>query len=770
MIRRRDFTIRTGSKRPAQPTCRRLHLRDWRARRTRRNITGRLWQTELPTRLRRRLKETGLGSGTDGVKFDVLVVDHAANVPRRTRPQFLSRQRLRWMRGRWQAAYAERGRLSRGRYTQSSKNMKRLAWNSLLLLMVTTWPTAAQNWDASGNGLLRGMYYFRQVMWLGGYNSTNALQDAIAVYGNIVFGGDGTYTLTAQAADAAEDTVTSITCNGTYTIAASGYGYMSTPLQFVYSQFAGDEIKLLVSPSKVIAGSTTENDTGYNDLFLAAPVPSSSPSLQGTFSVIGVDIPALTFDLTHTRAYSFTMTGTSSTITTSALTGALGLNATAMTQPGFSGVKYSVSAGAASVTFGNELTATNLDSNLMSGAKYFYFSPDGSFFFGGGLEDTDFIVGVLQGSGGSFAAQIPYYTGGLFQDDSQSTSCNCAWLNSTYGGYEVLSDTNNGEILAHQRDNVVGPPRGSFREDYTYSDLLSVSGSTYADFSDEYFFSSGGTFAIGFANVISGFLGIEVLMEGPSYASAATSAPYIYPTGIVNAGSSVPFTAEFVPGEFISIFGANLATTTASDATLPTGLGGVQVLVNGSPTAVRYVSPGQVNAVIPLSIDSGIASIQVVNSLGQSNIVSNYVGVTQPGVFNSATSAPSVFHGNNTIVSPTDPAMVGEELAVYLTGLGTLDSSGNAIDLSNISVDFSGVTGTIDYAGIEPGTPVTIGAGYQMNVRVPNGTSSGLNSLGIQGLGSYNGEAVVCVTSCAESSILNVVRSRRAKVYSVHRK
>jgi uncharacterized protein (TIGR03437 family) len=642
------------------------------------------------------------------------------------------------------------------------QNMKRLAWSSLLLFMVAAWPAAAQSWDASGNGLLNGTYYFRQVMWLGGYNSANDLQEAIAVYGNIVFGGNGTYTLTAKAADAAENTVTPITGSGTYTIAASGYGHMSTPLQFVYSQFEGDEINVLVSPSKVVAGSTTDNNTGYNDLFLAAPAPTSTPSLQGTFSVIGVDIPAPTLDLIHTRAYSFTMTGTSSTVTTTALTGALGLNTTAMTQAAFSGVNYSVSAGAAAVTFGNEPTTANLDSNLMSGTKYFYFSPDGNFFFGGDPEDTDFIVGVRQGSSGSFAAQIPYYTSGLFQDDSQFSICDCAWLNSTYGGYDVLTDANHGKFLAHQRDNAVGPPSGSFVADSTYSELLNVSGSTYSDFYYKYFFGPGGTFAIGFAKGSSGFLGIEVLMEGPNYTSAPTSAPYIYPTGIVNAGSSIPFTAEFAPGEFISIFGANLATTTASDPALPTGLGGVQVLVNGAPTAVRYVSPGQVNAVIPLGIDTGIASIQVVNSLGTSNTVSNYMGETQPGIFTSATSTPAVFHGNNTIVSASNPAVAGEELVVYLTGLGTLDSSGNATNLSYMSVAFAGVTGTIDYAGIEPGTPLAVGAGYQMNVTVPSGTSSGLNYLDIGGLASYNSEALICVTSCADASLRSRVRSRRA--------
>jgi uncharacterized protein (TIGR03437 family) len=631
--------------------------------------------------------------------------------------------------------------------------------------MAATWPAAAQSWDTSGNGLLNGTYYFRQVMWLGGYNSANALKEAIAVYGNIVFGGNGTYTLTAKAADAAENTVTSITGGGTYSMGASGYGYMSTPLQFVDSQFEGDQINLLVSPSKVVVGNTTDNNNGYNDLFVAAPAPTSTPSLQGTFSVIGVGLPALTLDLLHTRAYSFTMTGTGSTVTTTALNGAIGLNITAMTQPAFSGVKYSVNVGAAAVSFGNELTTTNLDSNLMSGTKYLYFSPDGNFFFGGDSEDTDFIVGVRQGSGGFFAAQIPYYTGSFFQDDSQFSNCGCGWLNSLYGAYDALTAANDGAILVHQRDNAVGPPRGSFVAESTYSDLPSLSGGTYTDFYYEYFFGPGGTFAIGFANVNSGFLGIQVLMEGPNYTSAPTSAPYIYPTGIVNAGASVPFTAEFAPGEFISIFGANLATTTATDPTLPTSLDGVQVLVNGAPTAVRSVSPGQINAVIPLGIDTGIASIQVVNSLGTSNTVSNYVGITQPGIFNSATSAPAVFHANNTIVSASNPAAVGEELAIYLTGLGTLDSSGNVTNLSYVSVDFSGVTGTVDYAGIEPGTSLAVGAGYQMNVTVPSGTRSGLNFLDIGGLDSYNGEARICVTSCADDPSLRSGAARPRVVF-----
>jgi uncharacterized protein (TIGR03437 family) len=655
--------------------------------------------------------------------------------------------------------------------------MKRLVWSGLLLFLAVAWPATAQSWDTSGNKLLSGTYYFRQVMWLGEADAYNDLEEAIAIYGTITFNGNGSYSLTtATAIDAAEGTSGAITGSGTYTIAASGYGYMSTPLQFVYSQFAGDEINLLVSNSGVVVGSTTDNSTGYNDMFIAAPVPSSTPSFSGTYSVIGADIPAATFslegygDITATRSYNFQLTPNgSSGIETIQVSGTLAANGTATTQS-ISGASYSVTNGAAVVKltgYPSTLTAIENPNNLVYGTKYFYFSPDGNFIFGGDPEGTDFLVGVRQGSGAVNFSGL-YYTAGFFQDDSEGSSCDCAYLDNTYGSFDILSGTNNGMELAHQRDNEIGPSGGG-PFDYTYTDFLGVSGSTYSDSTYQYFFGSGGAFAIGWdATSTTGYLGIEVLAQAPTF-TASGSAPYIFPTGIVNAGSSVPFTADLVPGELISIYGANLAGTTATSYNLPTTLGNVQVLVNGTPGGVFYVSPGQIDAVIPLGIDASIASVQVVNGAGTSNTVSNYIGNTQPGVFNSYTSnpGPAVFHGNGTIVSTANPAQIGEELAVYLTGLGAVSSSYTATD-QYISIDLDGTyaCGTsyypcsgIEYAGIEPGTPTSVGGGYQMNFTVPTGTSSGLNYLDIGGSDSYNSEAVICVVSCADSSL-------RAKAHS----
>jgi hypothetical protein len=107
--------------------------------------------------------------------------------------------------------------------------------------------------------------------------------------------------------------------------------------------------------------------------------------------------------------------------------------------------------------------------------------------------------------------------------------------------------------------------------------------------------------------------------------------------------------------------------------------------------------------------------------------------------------------------------VAGEELGIYLTGLGPLLSSGDATYLSYLSVNLGGVTATIDYAGIEPGTPLAVGAGYQMNVTVPSGTGSGMIYLDVAGPGTYNGETLICIISCGDSSLRSGVRSRRAK-------
>jgi hypothetical protein len=93
----------------------------------------------------------------------------------------------------------------------------------------------------------------------------------------------------------------------------------------------------------------------------------------------------------------------------------------------------------------------------------------------------------------------------------------------------------------------------------------------------------------------------------------AQSPPLINSGGVINAANSVPYVDRIAPGEIVSIYGAQLASQTAQASfPLPTSLGSVQVEA-GTPGAetllpLLYVSPSQINAVVPPGIQLGSAA------------------------------------------------------------------------------------------------------------------------------------------------------------------
>jgi uncharacterized protein (TIGR03437 family) len=392
-------------------------------------------------------------------------------------------------------------------------------------------------------------------------------------------------------------------------------------------------------------------------------------------------------------------------------------------------VPYFASGGAFNLNFGSKALSATDTSHLIAGTKYLYMSPDGNFVFGGDPQYAwDMILGVRQGSGTPNFSGL-YYQSGVTIDNSGLSSGGIT-VETQYGS---LNDSS-GVLLAHQRFLEVINNGGPV--DFTYSDAVTAnSNGTYNDSFNQYFFSGNGAIGVGIGT--SPYFGVTALVQAPSF--TAPSGPYIFPTGIVNAGNSVPFTAALAPGELVSIYGTNLTTTTTSNGSLPTTLGGVQVLVNGVAAPIYSVahtaSYDQINAVIPLGTSSSIAAIQVTNGSGGSNTVTNYVQSTQPGAFNSFTATPAVQHGADySMVTPSNPARTGETILVYLTGLGSLTTTGNSTSTFNAYID--GIQATVSFAGSQS----TVGGGYQMNVVVPSGTTNNPAYLDIAGPDAYNSE------------------------------
>src|SRR5882757_553199 len=93
--------------------------------------------------------------------------------------------------------------------------------------------------------------------------------------------------------------------------------------------------------------------------------------------------------------------------------------------------------------------------------------------------------------------------------------------------------------------------------------------------------------------------------------------PYYTADSIANSAASV--TGLYAPNTFITIYGQNLAYTTRALALsdiagdkLPTVLGGtgVHVLINNIQADIYYVSPTQVNLLVPTSLIAGPAVLQ----------------------------------------------------------------------------------------------------------------------------------------------------------------
>jgi len=132
-------------------------------------------------------------------------------------------------------------------------NMKR---TMLFLIACVSFSATAQTFDNTGNGMLSGSYYFREVA----FTST----DEYAAYGTISFS-SGTYAINATSLDGSQSGCQAVAFSpsGTYSISASGFGFLS-------NQLLGGSIYGSVGANGVFIGSSTES--GSYDLFIAEPV------------------------------------------------------------------------------------------------------------------------------------------------------------------------------------------------------------------------------------------------------------------------------------------------------------------------------------------------------------------------------------------------------------------------------------------------------------------------------------------------------------------
>ncbi|MEO8595841.1 MAG: IPT/TIG domain-containing protein [Candidatus Solibacter sp.] len=609
-------------------------------------------------------------------------------------------------------------------------------------MCVGAWAQTA-TWDTSGNKMLNGTYYFRHVTYVLSSAGTGQLYDALALYGSVTFNGAGTYSMSATLADGLAPNLQRGTLNGTYSIASSGQGFLSNPLS------SGDSIYGMVNAQGIFAGSSTENQSGFNDLFIATPLAPPVPTtatFKGSYSLAYMDLSSKNPLYTIGGILQMTPDGAGK-VGAATLSAYQGQSGSAKGTQSYTNVSYIFSNGAAVVTFPNSTTA------VITGQYYLYFSPDGNFVFGGSPVGFDLFIGVRTGTGTPSLGGL-YLEAGIDQDES-TLSLGYADLDGYYGSMSA----NAGTIVGHQRIfNVFNQTPNN----YTYSEPYTVpANGAYSTGYANYVVASG----IRIRSGIGPYLGIGVALQAPSMDAAALSPSGVFlnPQGVVNAGSFAPFTAALAPGELLTVFGANMASTTevAASVPFPSTLGKTQVTINGIAAPLYYVTPTQLSAIVPYGVTGTVANVQVTNDGVASNTISALLAKTAPGVLTQQQNGlgyGDVVHLDGSLMNSKNPAQPGETLLVFLTGLGAVNpaisdgapgpTSPLSQTVSTINAYIGAATATVTYAGLAP----QLAGLYQINLTVPaTGVTPGDNYLEIVGSDGYTAQSLIAIAGAAAS-------------------
>ena len=222
---------------------------------------------------------------------------------------------------------------------------------------------------------------------------------------------------------------------------------------------------------------------------------------------------------------------------------------------------------------------------------------------------------------------------------------------------------------------------------------------------------------------------------------------------------------QLAPESIVAAFGTNLATATQSATTtqLPTELAGASVRVKDSAGAERnaplfFVSPTQLNALIPAGTAPGAATLNVYNGADLVATGSLTIATVAPSIFSANASGNGIAAAvvfrlkvdgsqssepvaewnaalNRYVATPIDVSAEQEQVYLILFGTGFRYHSG----LANVSVGIGGTDTSLNFAGAQG----SLAGLDQANVRLPR---------------ALNGRGVVNVELRIDGKLANVVQ------------
>jgi uncharacterized protein (TIGR03437 family) len=219
---------------------------------------------------------------------------------------------------------------------------------------------------------------------------------------------------------------------------------------------------------------------------------------------------------------------------------------------------------------------------------------------------------------------------------------------------------------------------------------------------------------------------------------APRDAPIYTVASVVNAADNQ--SGALAANTIGTIYGANLAYDTAAltpndirGGVLPTVLGTseTQVFINNYAADLYYVSPGQINFLVPPNLTAQPAILQVTIDGLAGPAIPFTLAVAAPALFQLDAQNAVATEADGSVLTPTSPAKPGDLVMLYATGLGPVTppviygqlptAAAPLVDVASLSILLDGAAvdaSAIQYAGIAP----DFAGLYQINLMLPAST------------------------------------------------
>lgn len=242
---------------------------------------------------------------------------------------------------------------------------------------------------------------------------------------------------------------------------------------------------------------------------------------------------------------------------------------------------------------------------------------------------------------------------------------------------------------------------------------------------------------------------VTILVMTSALSASAASAPVLNENGIVSTACYASCSGTgLAPGSIAAIFGTDLTDgsscvrasgcnqTFDNQRRLRSTLAGAQVAINGVPVPIFYATPLTLGVQIPADVTGSTATVQVTVNGQTSNMQTLRLAPFSPGIFTAnqqGTGAGAFSHADaaGTAIDAQHPAVPGETIILYMTGLGQTTPAavtgalpaGAATTLAQPTVTVDGIPAQVQYSGLS-GCCVGLN---QLNIVIPASVRNNAN-------------------------------------------